>query len=308
MMRFFYNWVLLPILWIVLKIKSRSDEKIRESLNGKDGACERIDKALTTRDMSKKLIWFHAVSAGEYLQAEPILHRCLEAGFQCGITVGSVNGYKWVKKKKFPQGGSPLFVDYIPFDFLENARRLLAIIQPDAIVFSKFDLWPNIVWQAYQRNIPTFLISATLQPKSMRITTKLGRMLFGEVYQELKGIFTVTEDDRKRFEITNRNHPNILSLGDTRFDSVLDRANQVELPHLPKSFEGKFVFIVGSCWPPDEEKIVGPLVQALRDYSDLVVIVAPHEPSEAHLVPIERRFAEFNPSRLSKSSLIARLG
>jgi 3-deoxy-D-manno-octulosonic-acid transferase len=177
---------------------------------------------------------------------------------------------------------------------------MIKTLRPAVIVYVKYDLWPNLVWEAYKAGIPQYLISATLQPRSKRLTSSIGRSLYRMLYTCLNGIFAVTEDDRQRFLSTNPDHPNIQMVGDTRFDSVLDRKRKLPVPKLPAYIDGKFVFIAGSSWPPDEACIFPALKEALERYSDFFVMIVPHEPTEEHLRNSETFFKDFPLERLTQ--------
>lgn len=297
---FLYTWLLLPLLLTALRLMAFKDQKIRESLAGRQGLWKRLEEQIIHRDIHKPLIWFHVVSVGEYLQAEPVIERCLRAGFECAVTLSSVSGYNWAKRTQTSGKMNLLLVEYLPFDFPTNIRRILAILQPAGIVYVKFDLWPNLIWQAHSAKIPQFLLSATLQPRSLRVTSALGRSFYGTIYACLDGIFAVTEDDTRRFRSSNPRHSNIQTVGDTRFDSVLDRKQRLPQPHLPAYVQEKFVFIAGSSWPPGEERIFPALAEALQKFPNLLVIIAPHEPTEAHLNHGEVFFKEFKTQRLTQ--------
>ncbi|MBF0280296.1 MAG: 3-deoxy-D-manno-octulosonic acid transferase [SAR324 cluster bacterium] len=295
-----YTWIALPLLLAVLRLYAFKDKKVKDSLSGRHGLWERLDQQIVHRNLQQPLVWFHVVSAGEYLQAEPVIERCLQEGYDCALTVSSVTGYKWAKRAHFPNDLKPLVIEFLPFDFPFNIRRILAILQPAALVYVKFDLWPNLIWQANAQGIPQFLISATLQPRSLRLTSALGRSFYGTIYACLDAILSVSEEEAQRFRITNPDHPNIKIAGDTRFDSVLDRKERLPQPELPSYVQDKFVFIVGSSWPPDEECIFPALAEALREFPDLLLIIAPHEPTTEHLSNTESFFKDFKIERFTK--------
>ena len=195
---------------------------------------------------------------------------------------------------------APLVKDYLPLDTRGNMQKILLLLQPSALVYVQYDLWPNLIWEAHAAGVPQFLISATIQPKSKRYTSALSRSLYRTLYACLDGIFCVTEDDRQRFRSTNPEHPNIQVLGNTRFDSVLDRKRKLAPPAIAPELSGKFVFIAGSSWPPDERCIFPALKEALERYTELVVVLAPHEPSEEHLRHGETFFRDVPPKRLTQ--------
>jgi 3-deoxy-D-manno-octulosonic-acid transferase len=252
----------------------------------------RLDAQLVHRDQKKALIWFHVASAGEFLQAQPVLERCMQHGFECALTFTSVSGYKWIQHNKFSPDRRPVVIDYLPLDLARNMKRFLKKLRASAIVYVNYDLWPNLIWEASAAGIPQYLISAAIQPRSKRFTSAPVRSLYRTVYACLQGIFTVTEQDRQRFLSTNPGHPNIQVLGDTRLDSVMDRKRKLSPPKLPASIQKKFVLIIGSSSPPDEVHIFPPLKEALQHYPNLFLIIVPHEPTEEHLQASETFFRD----------------
>ena len=302
---FCYTWFILPLLLAAMRFVAFKDQKIKESLAGKKGIWKRLDQQIVHRNLRKPLIWFHVVSVGEYLQGEPVMEQCLREGFDCAVTFSSVSGYQWAKRAQSSGSDSavqcqPVVVEYLPLDFPRNVRRLLAILQPSALVYVKYDLWPNLIWNAHAAGVPQFLISATLQPRSLRVTSAIGRLFYGMVYTCLDGIFTVSEEDARRFRNCDPHHPNIQTMGDTRFDSVLARKHRLPLTQLPSYVEDKFVFIAGSSWPAGEKHIFPALAEALRKFADLLLIIVPHEPTEKHLGHTESFFRHFKIERFSR--------
>ena len=298
--RALYSRIACPLLELALPLAARRRPNLREGLEGRRGVWERLESALTRRDPAKPLIWFHVASAGEFLQAQPVMERFWRNGCECAVTFTSVNGYKWGQRATFPAGQTPIVREYLPLDTAANMQRMLAVMRPTAIVYVQYDLWPNLLWEARAACVPQFLISATIQPKSHRVASAPARSFYKSLYACLDGIFTVTDDDRRRFLSTNPTHPNIQVVGNTRFDSVLDRKKRVTPPRLPESFGGAFLFIAGSTWPPDEACIFPALRDALERQPNFAAIIAPHEPTPEHLQLIEAFFQGIPQARLTQ--------
>lgn len=292
-------------MWLGVHLAALKNQNLAAGLQGRKRLWQRLEAQLRQRSPEKPLIWFHVASAGEFLQAQPVLERCLRHNFECALTFTSVNAYKWLQKAKFPEGQRPLVIDYLPLDSRRNMRRMLQLLHPVRIVYVKYDLWPNLLWEARRAGIPQYLISATLQPHSQRVTSWLGRSFYRGLYACLDGIFAVTEDDRRRFLATSPTHPNIQTVGDTKFDSVLDRKRRVPPPKLPEYVKDRFVLIAGSTWPPDEEVIFPALQEALTQYPDFLAIIVPHEPTEEHVRHSETFFQEFRVERFTQLNFSA---
>jgi 3-deoxy-D-manno-octulosonic-acid transferase len=225
---------------------------------------------LRARDPAQPLVWFHTTSVGEFLQARPVIERLQADGVPCAVTLYSISGYRWLSRIRAQLPGV-IMADYLPLDFRHNARRLLALLRPAAVVHEK----------------------------SLRQRHGVARAFYGAVYGALDGIYAVTEADRQRFLAACPDHPRVRVFGDTRFDSVLDRKRTLQPPALP-SLRGKSsILIVGSSWPPDEAVIFPPIQQALRERPELGVILVPHEIDGPHLNAIEAAFRPWGVVRFS---------
>jgi 3-deoxy-D-manno-octulosonic-acid transferase len=182
---------------------------------------------------------------------------------------------------------------------------MLETLHPAALVYLKYDLWPNLVWEAGRRGVPQFLLSATLGERSWRFSSGAGRAMYRTLYAALTGIFPVSEADAERYRRTHPGHRCIEVLGDTRFDGVLERRkssdtmrlNTMQLPVFP---EEAVVFAAGSTWPADEACILPVLIEALERYPALVLVLAPHEIEEKHLRALEARLGDTPPVRLTR--------
>jgi len=300
--QFIYNVLILPLLILLLKAISHKNKKIKETLAGQTGIWQRIESQIKNKDNNKTVIWFHVASAGEFLQALPVMERLMKENYQCALTITSVSGYRWAMKKR-SQYPNIFLIDYFPFDSKQNVQRLLAHINPKVLVFVKFDLWPNLIWQTSQLKIPQILISATLQEKSKRVTSILGRMFYSTLYADLNQILTVTEQDRERFITSCPTHKGIKNAGDTRFDSVLDRKSNLITPELPIDTTNKKILLLGSIWPADEERILTQLQKLLKQHQELLIIFAPHEIEEEHINKVLKLFTDFLPVLFTKPGL-----
>lgn len=293
-----YSSLVLPTFYIVLKFAAFKNLKLKETLAGYNDLWQRLEKQIANRNTQIPLIWFHVASAGEFLQALPVMQRLMADGYQCALTITSVSGIRWANKQR-AQYPNLILVDYFPLDTKRNVNRLLDIIKPNAIIFVAYDLWPNLIWEACKRKLPLFLISAILNEKSKRISSYIARSFYKHIYPCLTAIFTVSEQDKKRFEKTCASLQHISIVGDTRIDSVLDRKKQISPPKLPDYVKDRTVILLGSVWPSDEYHIFPVLQEALNRFPDLLLIVAPHETDNEHIQFIEKTFKDFKQTRFT---------
>ena len=286
-----YNIILIPLLSVVVKILASYHSKINESIEKRKGLWERLEEAVSKRDWQKPLIWFHVASAGEFLQAQPLIVRCIAEGAECAVTYSSVNAYHWLQRPAQTETQNLLAAEFLPVDKIHNIRSLLGLLQPSRLVWVSYDLWPNLVWEAHRQGIPQSLISGIIHAGSLRTVNFIGRSFYHSLYECLEHILTVSEADSQRVLSAIPDHPQVKVMGDTRCDSVLERRNNLEIPQLPPAAKDSFVFVAGSTWPQDESCIFSGLQEALNKFPELFLVLAPHEPTEEHLENAENFFS-----------------
>ena len=286
-----YNLILLPLLSVIVKILASYNSKISESIEKREALWERLEEAVSKRDWQKPLIWFHVASAGEFLQAQPLIVRCIAEGAECAVTYSSVNAYHWLQRPDQTETQNLLVTEFLPVDKIYNVRRLLGLLQPSRLVWVSYDLWPNLVWETYRQGIPQSLVSGIIHAGSLRTSFFAGRSFYHSLYECLEQILTVSEADSQRVLSAIPDHPQVKVMGDTRCDSVLERRDNIEIPQLPPAAKNGIVFVAGSTWPQDESCIFSGLQEALNKFPELFLVLAPHEPTEEHLKNAENFFS-----------------
>ncbi|HYC49853.1 MAG TPA: glycosyltransferase N-terminal domain-containing protein [Gemmatimonadaceae bacterium] len=244
--------------------------------------------AAQSRDASRPLLWMHAPSVGEGLMARPVLTALREKrpDLQLAYTFFSPSA------EEFSRTLDVDFRDYLPFDASAAVSTALDALKPRALVFSKLDVWPELVRAAHARGVKLGLISASLPAESKRLST-LGSMLLRDAYATLDAVGAVDEDTAVRLVELGVNPNVVVVTGDTRYDQVWQRGRNAnrETGLLARLGSVRPTFIAGSTWPPDEAVVLDGVVRARAKIPALRVMIAPHEVTREHLDPI-RQWAE----------------
>lgn len=289
-MLWLYN-ALLPAGLFGLRLLAPWNEKVRVGRRGRSGAADRL-AALGTA-IGGRAIWFHSTSAGEYEQARPLaaLLAARRPDLALLHTFFSPSGYEHAGRV-----AEARHREYLPEDFAPRMGRVLDALRPRAVVFVKFDLWPNLVVESHRRGIPVLLVDATLQPHSLRSRWPAVH-LYREVYRRLACISAVADADAERFRRVVPDHPAISVDGDTRFDQVMRRrqnAARVSIPPALRATPRPFTCIAGSTWPPDEALVI----PAWRDLcarwngdTPPRLLLVPHETGPERLAAVELRLS-----------------
>lgn len=255
------------------RIASCRSKKIGTMVVGQNKAFDYLSRVL---DKSKRYIWIHAASLGEFEQGRPLIEKIRreQPDKKILLTFFSPSGYE--VRKNYDQVDA---ICYLPFDTPSNARRFVKLVNPQMAIFVKYEFWGNYLQQLHNRGIETYLISAIFrdgQPFFKR---------WGGTFRNILKCYThiYLQDTYSQKLLNGIGIKNTSVAGDTRFDRVTDIMNStIELPEIAAfKATAKQIFIVGSSWPADEEVYIN----WLNNDNNTKAIIAPHE---------------FNPERLNK--------
>lgn len=284
----FYNFLLLPALYVALRFAGILNKKIRTGIIGRKRVYEELILNAININKNKKLVWFHSSSLGEFEQAKPIIERLKkDKDVNVLITFFSPSGY--VNSKKYPYAD---LISYIPFDTKQNAEKFISITNPAIAVIMRYDLWPNIIEILNRKKIPVYLVDATLRknsPRSFPLIKSFHKILFNY----LSKILTVSKEDAEEFNKFSLTSNKVYVVGDTRFDRVYERSLLAKDKKLISDniIKGKKVFVAGSTWEQDEDVIFPAFLKLAAFDTNVLLIIAPHEPTLLHLDKIENEFA-----------------
>ncbi len=261
-----------------MRVSSLFNPKAAKWLKGRKKIFEHLQNTIPGKS---KLIWIHCSSLGEFEQGRPVIEKLKlqYPDYKILLTFFSPSGYE---VKKDYNGADWIF--YLPIDGPRNAKRFLEIAHPALVIFVKYEFWYYYLKKIKYRNIPLLLISALFR-KDMSFFKWYGG-LQRKMLSRFDHLFVQNESSKKL--IDDIGLASICSIsGDTRFDRVIEIAEQFEPIPLIEQFIGNNKCIVaGSTWKEDEE------VLSKLDLSGnkLKLIIAPHEINEAHIYEIKKLF------------------
>lgn len=266
------------------------DAKLLRALRARRGIRTRYAQwGAAHRDGTRPLLWMHAPSVGEGLQARPVLQlaRATRPDVQLAYTFFSPSA------AAFARGLDVDFADYLPFDTDGDATASLDALRPRALVFSKLDVWPNLTRIAAQREVALGLVSATLAAGSSRRRGVAARLL-ADAYARLDAVGAIDETDAERLVELGVQRDRVTVTGDTRYDQVWARVRAVDRTtgFVAALASERPTLVAGSTWPADERPMLAAWTRVRAAVPDARLIIAPHEPTEPHLTPIERWAAE----------------
>ena len=275
---FFYSFS----LWLYrtgIKIASNWNPKAKQWYNGRKKIFQRLANEIQ-RD-NGRLIWMHCASLGEFEQGRPVLEKIRERypHYKILLTFFSPSGYE---VQKSYSGADYIF--YLPSDSKTNARRFLNIVNPELVLWVKYEYWFFYLRELKQRKIPSLLVSGIFRKDQPFFSW------YGKQHKKMLQSFTqlfVQNDASKRLLQSIGFSENVIVSGDTRFDRVVDIAEKFQpITEIEKFCGNAKIIVAGSTWPEDEEV----LDHYANIHMDIKFIIVPHEIDTPHLKDIERLF------------------
>ena len=281
-----YNFIIVPVMWSVFQLGGLFNDKIGRGIRGRANLNQSIERDVRGLKGRHRL-WFHSSSLGEFEQAKPIISgiRKLRPDVDIIATFFSPSGYENSKSYKLAS-----VISYLPFDSRRAVGTFVDIVRPTAVVFVRYDVWPNLIWALKERRIPVMIANATMKKGSAR-KLFLVRAFHRALYNALTLILTVSDEDKTSFQDFGLTAPSIEAIGDTRFDQVKIRSDDAARKHLlsDRVVAGKKVLVIGQSWGADDAVVLPALFRLQQAIPGLLAIVVPHEPTVQNLEQLEYR-------------------
>ena len=269
-----------------------------------DGRKHLFEKIAAKIDPVQKHIWFHFASLGEFEQGRPVLEKLKKEYPSKGIVVTffSPSGYEIRKNYALADG-----IFYLPLDTSRNAKKLIAAINPELAIFTKYEYWHHYFKALHKNGIPLFIISGIFRPN--QIYFKPYGSFYRNILKKVTHFFVQNEESKKLLNGVNISSVSIS--GDTRFDRVAENADHPKSIELIRSFcAGTPTLIAGSTWPADEQ-LLAHLIGANKGWK---FIIAPHEIHKSHiddiqnLIPNSLKYAELDGNNSPQVLIIDNIG
>ena len=268
-----YN-IIMYIVQLGIAIASLFNGKLKKMWRGERDSFRVLREKV---DPNARYIWVHAASLGEFEQGRPIIEYLREhrPEYKILLTFFSPSGYE---VRKNYEGAD--IICYLPIDTVTNARRFLRTIRPEIAFFIKYEFWYNYLHILNHRKVPVYSVSSIFRPNQVFFRW------YGKEYAHVLKCFTAffVQNEQSKQLLESVGIKNVKVTGDTRFDRVMQIADQSRTLELVKAFkDDKPTFVAGSSWQPDEQIFI-PYFEKHKDWK---LIIAPHVIGEDHLQQIE---------------------
>jgi 3-deoxy-D-manno-octulosonic-acid transferase len=230
------------------------------------------------KDLQAKTVVIHCASVGEIIAASPLIMQLMAYYPQQKITItcNTPTGSEQIVKIF----GDAVQHIYLPLDFHGSVKRFLNKLKPAAVILLETELWPNLMMQAKDRNIPLLVLNARLSEKSVK-----GYQLITPLSCELMRSITMlaghNQSDVDRFKSLGLKDSQATVVGSIKFDIELSRQIKESAEQLKQSLNNyHFIWVAGSTHPGEHEQVIAAHKQLCKLKEKSLLIIAPRHPEQ----------------------------
>jgi 3-deoxy-D-manno-octulosonic-acid transferase len=217
------------------------------------------------------LIWVHGASVGEMLAVIPLIERLRAKNFAVLMTSGTVTSAA-LAERRLPAGALHQF---IPLDAPRFVGRFFDHWRPDLALFVESDLWPNLIVDCADREIPMILVNGRVSERSFKRWRFLPRAIAA-----LLGRFDLclaqSNADAQRYRALGA--PRISSIGNLKLDVPAPPADPPTLSRLTGIVLTRSVIAAASTHASEENEIIAAHRRLRAKNPTLLTIIAPRHP------------------------------
>ncbi|MGR0304579.1 3-deoxy-D-manno-octulosonic acid transferase [Acinetobacter beijerinckii] len=272
---FWYNFLLKCIKPLYRwKIKQRAES---EALFQQE-CLERFGPFQAPKNLNT--IWFHVVSVGETNAAQPLIEHYLKLGHPVLVTNTTKTGQARAKSLFLKELYLNLFqAVYLPVDQKPLLKQFFDLYQPKLLALVETEIWPNLIVEAKQQQIPCILLNARLSEKSAKGYGKV-RRLTQPMLQQLTWLLAQDDATQQRYIDLGLDPNRSMVVGNIKFDitapiSFIEQAQQLKQDW---QLADRQVIVLASTHAPEEESLLKQLQSYLNSNPKLLCIVAPRHP------------------------------
>ncbi len=273
---FFYIFIS-PLIWPPIKLAMLLLPKMRERFRIERKLRKEAYRLLSQKRGEKRILVFHAASAGEFEQLKPLLSIINRNKYFVFQTFSSPTIYNKEKETDLFDAAC-----YHPEDSIISALLFFWRVQPLAYVVNRHDLWPSHIMASSALKIKTIFVNANIYENSLRF-----KFPFRSANKTLFKTFDLILCGSQRI------HRHIFKLapgakvkvtGDSRFDQVIIRREKnKDRRYFSDNVLDRRNIILGSVISSDFDVVLGGIDTFYHNFPDTKdkyrIIVVPHEVS-----------------------------
>jgi 3-deoxy-D-manno-octulosonic-acid transferase len=294
-MRFLYSIIMYALTpWFIIRLWLKSwrmpayKQRISERFWQNQGHFKSVD------------IWVHAVSLGEVIAATPLIDALLGKKYSILVTTMTPTGSERVRTRF----GEQVSHCYIPYDLPYVLKRFYRHIRPKVGVIMETELWPNLIAEAHQADIPLLIANARLSQRSLKGYLKV-KWFFGPILNQLTWILAQSMRDAKHFIDLGAEEASVREVGNIKFDLQTNTFDAAPFQALKNRWGANRVLVIAaSTHEGEESSILAGLKKLQHAIPGVLLLIAPRHPERFKAV-YQRAQLDFNTGLRSQSDTLS---
>ena len=225
------------------------------------------------------LFWFHAASVGETNSILPLMHalKHRHPALNLLLTTITTTSAK-IAAARLPEGAIHQF---LPLDNAGFCGRFLDHWHPDAGLFAESEIWPNLIVEASNRNVPLVLVNARMSQRSFKRWSRLSS-LSKPVFSRFDLVLTQNWRFAKRLTELGVRKTSIT--GNLKYDAPPPPVDAPAMAELRRSLGDRPIFFAASTHPGEDEVIARVHEMLQNAMPSLLTIIAPRHPDRGEAI------------------------
>ena len=207
----------------------------------------------------KKRVWLQAVSVGEMLAVQPVIDELVaDPQVEVILTTTTVTSQEIARQR---YEGKVMVLGFYPIDFWLWTARAWNRLQPDLMLLTEGEWWPEHIAQARRRGVPVLCMNARVSERSFRRMRVAGGLL-PRIMRGLTRLLASSNTDAERFLALGFSPQQVKLTGNIKVDIVISKLSAVQRAVLKAElgFEADDVVVLGaSTWPGEEAAMLKAL-------------------------------------------------
>ena len=252
----FYPFIILHLIYRLCQKKEH-----KESLVQKLGFayCKRPEG---------KLIWLHASSVGEVLSILPFIEYFSKNNkFSILLTTSTISSAKLIKTK-LPEN---VIHQFLPIDCINVVKRFLKFWQPNLILWTESELWPNVIIES-AKNCEIILINGRISDKSFEKWARY-KTTTTTLLHCFSLLMAQSKEDKEKIE--SLGGKNVICFGNIKYCSKAFDADKKILSLFKKNIKNRIVLMAASTHFNEEEIILSHFKKLKQNFPELFLIISP---------------------------------
>ena len=209
---------------------------------------------LPPKSPGRRRVWLQAVSVGEMLAIGPLLEALHRDGVEVYLTTTTSTGYRLARER---YAALTLGVGYYPLDAWPCVVRAWRRIDPDLVVLTEGERWPELLHQAKRRGVQVLSVNARLSDRSFSRLRRFragARLMLDGITRLLPG----SADDANRFAELGYPRERMTTTGNIKLDVQIVPLTDGERAALRRELglPDGLVLLGSSTWPGEEAALV----------------------------------------------------